>query len=265
MSVVDWMMVVFSAVITVGCGYLVLAEWTRMRRDRTPLPPLDPEVAATDRWHNAVTLAIAALSIIGAVMAWDASNQFDSASDLSREAVNESVRYQSVRALSDGRIDFDARLTLLYQEHLRAEASYYEKATAARNTSDTVHAGQLEAEARVEGAVARLFSASFLTSFPTINADNSVTYDRQAQLALARADDSDLRTLDPASVRTISVESSQTRRVAQQLVVAGAMFIAAMFFLTVADLGWLHRRLLGAFPAFLAAFAGLGILFVAKF
>ena len=264
-------MVVLGGVVVAGCVYLVLMEWTRFKRDPSKLPPLDAEVASVDRWHNGVTLAIAALSIVGALLAWRASTDFDAAADLSRQAVDMGVRYQAVRALSDGRIDFDARLSLIYQEHLRAAAALTERAgttrdaNAAAGIDDTSQVDALEAEARIEGAIARHLAASFLTYSPTIEADGSVTYDRDANAGLERAGNADLRTLDPANVRGVAQESSVTRRVAQQLVVAGALFIAAMFFLTVADLGWLHRRLFAAIPAALSAMVALAVLIVAEF
>jgi type II secretory pathway pseudopilin PulG len=265
MTPVGVAMVLLGAVIVVGCLLLVVMEFRRYRRDRVPQPPLDPEVAALDRWHNGITVAIAALSVLGAILAWQASNRFDDAADLSRQAVDESVRYQAIRALSDGRIDFDARLSLIYQEHLRRETSLTTRATELRDAGDPAHAGVLEAEARVEGAIARVIGASFTTYAPTFNDDGTVVFDREEKAALARSDDSDLRTLDPVNVRAVEHQASLTRQTAQQIVVAGALLIAAMFFLTVADLGWLHRRLYATVPGTLAALAAVAVLFVAEF
>ena len=259
------LLVALTAVTVVGCLYLVVAEWSRYSKDRAPQPPIDPELAASDRWHNGVTYAIAALSIVGALLAWQASEGFDGAGDLSRQAVDQGVRYQSVRSASDGRIDFDARLALIYQEHLRLERSFYTRADELRAAGDNAGAARLEAEARVEGAQARLIASSFLSYFPIVAEDGSVSVDRDANAGVARAGDTDLRTLDPANVRAVTQEAGETRRTAQQLVVAGALLIAAMFFLTVADLGWLHRRLLAAVPAALATVAALVILVVAEF
>jgi hypothetical protein len=256
--------VVLCLVVIVAGAYLVWMELGRRAREPGPLPPLTEEESSRDVWHNVAAIVICGLSIIGSLVAWRAATTFDEASGLSHQAIDESVRYQGKKALADGKIDFGARLSLLYQEHLRAEATLYKQADAARTSGQTARAKDLEAAARIEGAQARTLAASFLTYVPDTGDDGSVNYDRAAKAELARVDNIDLRTLDPEHVASVQRSATDTRTSAQELVLAGALIIAAMFFFTVADLGARHHRLRFSVPALMASTGGLLVLLIAE-
>jgi hypothetical protein len=246
--------------VLVGCalGVLVLAgiyllrlERRRYRADRSPAPPPAPEEAALDRWNAGVVILVAGLSIVGALQAFWASGRFSTASSLSQQAVQEATQYQTVKAEQDGYVDFGARLNEAYQEHTVAESTLYSEAATAWRDDDANQARSLEAQARVEGAQERALVPGFLCYWPSSRGSGgSVLYDEDAlrssevesPCVQPGQDPSALRTLGTTQEGALEHMAANDRTTAQEIVLADAFVIVAVFFLTLSYLGWRHRR-----------------------
>jgi hypothetical protein len=238
---------VFAGLLLVAGLYLLRIEARRYWGDRTSAPPLAPEDAAKDRWSALTADLIAGLSILAALTAWQAAGTFGLASDKTGLALRQTAQYQTRLARVEATIQFDDRLTQLYQQHVMAQQNLYSQADAAR-AMNPVFADRLEAEARVEGAQARVLARDFLGFYPSVGPDGRASFDVASQEQLAKASDADLRTLDQAHIRLLDQQADSIRLSAQNLVLASAMVIAAAFFFTLARLGWKHRRLYAMVP-----------------
>jgi hypothetical protein len=247
---------VLGGVAVAAALFLVVLELRRYLVDRTPLPPLSPDESARDHWNAWTADLIAALSVVAALLAWQASQTFGAASALDNLALQQSALYQAQQAFADSAIQFNARLTQLQQQHLIAEARLYGQVGGASNAIGA----ELRAEAHVEGAQARAFQQAFGAYVPAYAADGSETFDRTAQTQFARNLIPDLRILDAAHVAAVQAQAGVVRASAEKIVLAGALFIAGVFFMTIARLGWRNRRLQAAIPGTVAAIAGLVVL-----
>jgi hypothetical protein len=219
-------------------------------------------------------MLVAGLSIAGALLAWSASSEFSRASDLSQQALQESTQYQTVKAEQNGYVDFGARLAESYQEQTVAESALYQEAAAAREADQLDRALPLEAQARVEGAQARALDPGFLCYWPFSPGSNgAVDYDSQALQATELEspcvqpdqDPTALRTLDQSHVGALEATAKADRSKAEEVVLAGALVIVAVFFLTLSYLGWRHRRAHTLLPGVMAVAAALVIAAVAGF
>jgi hypothetical protein len=213
-------------------------------------------------------MLVAGLSVVGAVLAFWASSQFSSASGLSQQAVQEVTQYQTVKAEQDGYVDFGARLNETYQEHTVAESTLYSEAAAAWAQDQPTEARALEARARVEGAQERALVPGFLCYWPSSRGSGgSVLYD-QAGLRASEVespcvqpgqDPSALRALDSGHISALEVAAADDRSRAQEIVLAGAFVIVAVFFLTLSYLGWRHRRARSLATGVVAMAVALGV------
>ena len=255
-------------ILLLGGLLLLRLEWRRYRADRAPAPPPTPEEAALDRWNAGVVMLVAGLSVVGALMAFWASSQFSSASGLTQQAVQEVTQYQTVKAEQDGYVDFGARLNEIYQEHTVAESTLYSQAAAAWAKDEPAQARALEARARVEGAQERALIPGFVCYWPSSRGSGgSVLYD-QAGLRASEVespcvqpgqDPSGLRTLDGAHTSALETTAAGERSRAQEVVLAGAFVIVAVFFLTLSYLGWRHRRARSLATGVVAMAVALGV------
>jgi multidrug efflux pump subunit AcrA (membrane-fusion protein) len=253
-------------------AFLLRLEWRRYRFDRSPAPPPTPEEAALDRWNAGVVMLVAGLSIAGALLAWWASSEFSLASTVSQQALAETTQYQTVKAEQDSYIDLGSKLAEQYQQHTVAESSLYQQAASAISAGQTDVARQLEAEARAEGAQARALAPGFVCYWPySPGTDGSIGYDETAQQGKEVADPcvqpgqdpTALQTLDPAHVSTLESTARADRSTAEEIVMAGALVIVAVFFLTVSYLGWKHRRAHTLAPGVLAIGASFCVALIA--
>jgi hypothetical protein len=249
-------------------GFVLLAvEGIRYRADREPAPPLEADDAARDRWSAFVLDLVAVLSILGALVTWQATITFGSASDLGTQALRDSARYEASAAKFDSLVEFSARLTQLYQQHSVAAARLFEQATTVRSGGNSPLADLLESEARVEGAQARALSSGFLLVAPQPSPDAanvvSETFDRVAAAQVARDSEPDLRTLGQAHLQALTTQAVTVRDRAQKLLLAAGLIAVAIFWWTVARLGWRHRRLTSAVPGVAAMLASYFLLVVA--
>ncbi len=252
--------VALGILVLLGAGHLFGVEFKRFRADPTPAPPLPPEKAALETWHARMALLIASLSILAALNVWLASSVFGSASDLGQQVLQDQTQYQTVLAVQNSRIEFGDRLTLLYQEHLSTEDQLYKIAASDRAAGDTQGARQLEAEARVEAAQERALDTGFLYYSPHVESNGIATFNSAEELAVAREENRELIALDPSHLASIETQVSSQRNEGQNVVLATALFVTAVFFFTVTNLGWRHNRWRTMAPGLVATAAGLALL-----
>lgn len=248
--------------------YLFKLEWDRYRRDREPAPPPTPEEAALDRWNAGVVMLVAGLSVVGALMAWWASSDFSHASDISQQALHQSTAYQTVKAEQDGYVQYGSRLAQLYQEHTIAESTLYNQGASAWGAGDTSTAESLEAQARVEGAQERAIDPGFICYYPSGyglqgQVDFNIAQEEATEaIGACLQPDQDvtaLRTDDQAHVDALESAAQTERTKAAQVVLAGAFAIVSVFFLTLAYLGWRHKRARFLAPGVMAIGVALGL------
>jgi hypothetical protein len=249
-----------AILVLLGAGHLFRMELLRFRADPTPAPPLPPEKAALETWHARMALLIASLSILAALNVWLASSAFGGGSDLGQQVLQDETQYQTVLAVQNSRIEFGARLSLLYQQHLYTEDQLYKVAQADRKAGNTQEALQLEAEARVEGAQERALDPGFLYYSPQAHANGTTTFNVPEEMTVAKEENRDLIALDPSHLAVIESQVNSDRNEGQQIVLATALFVAAIFFFTVTNLGWRHHRWRTMTPGLLATAAAVGLL-----
>lgn len=255
--------VALAILVLFGAGHLFRLEVLRFRKDPTPAPPLPPEEAAREKWHTHMAILIAALSVLAALNVWLASSAFGGASGLGSQVLQDQTQYQTVLAVQNSRIDFGDRLSQLVQQHLYTEDQLYKVAAADRKAGDTQEAVQLEAEARVEGAQERALNPGFLYYSAETQSNGTATFSVPEETTVAKEENRDLIALDPAHLAIIESQVDSDRNEGQQIVLATALFVAAIFFFTVTNLGWRHRRWRTMAPGLLSTAAALGLLVAA--
>ena len=270
---IPYVVVAVLAVLLVAATSLLVAEWRRYRLDRAPAPPPTPEEASLDRWNAGVVMLVAGISISGALLAWWAAADFSAAADASQQALAEAGQYQTVKAEQDGYVDFGARLAESYQEHTVAASQLYSEAAVAWASGQQDVALQLESQARSEAAQARALYPGFICYWPAygLSRGGRVSFDvaqqkaSEAQGACTQADQDPtaLRTLAPGAVARVEGSAAADRSKAEDIVLAGALLIVAVFFMTLSYLGWRHRRAHSLTPGVVSVAAALVVCAVA--
>ncbi|HTW10277.1 MAG TPA: hypothetical protein VME46_22425 [Acidimicrobiales bacterium] len=250
------MQVVVPVALALLCAWglhLLRLEWKRFAVDKKPAPAPTPEEASLERWSAGVVMLVAGLSIVGAVMAFWASGKFSDANDLSQQAVQEVTQYQTIKGEQDGYLSFGERLTESLQEESVAESSAFSQAAAAWSGGQYAQAEALEARARVAAAGQRALAGGYLCYWmTTFGPGGSVVYNVSQQQVLeaerpctwAGQDDTALRTLANGQANSLESAAETDRSHAEDIVLAGAFLILAVFFMTISYLGRKHRRLL---------------------
>ena len=187
------------------------------------------------------------MSVLGAVVAWRASIYSSDASDLDQRATQELVRREQIVASSRGAVAQDRRFHGPYQEHVKAAVLLERDARALRAT-DAVKSAELRAEALDERALARSLAQFFYSPTPGYpTSSGNVGYDARAALQYIEETDAELPILHPGAVAK-DAQTLHDRTV--HLVAVAAIFVLALFLLTLAEL---------ARPATRAAFAAGGV------
>jgi hypothetical protein len=202
-----------------------------------------------DRFRTGVAIIIAAVSILGAVVAWRGALVANSAGVKDQVYIQQLAEQQQSIALLTSRVEEDVRQVGPYAEHVRAAQILETQAVAAQAKYPDL-ALKLRRDAKSELALAaerRRFITSGQTEI-TNDPNNPVKYDRDAALKDAEQGDSELQKLHPdvtiATARQLHTKS-------QYLVALVTLFVAALFFLTLAQFtGRGARRI----------FAGAGLL-----
>lgn len=255
---------VLLVVIIAAASLLLRSEWKRFRLDRSPGKPPKLEEAALDRWNARVVVLVAAMSVMGALLAWWASATFADAQLLDQRSLQQTNQYQTTKAIEDSKIAFGARLTQIYEQHTVAESNLYTQAAAAWSRGNERLALALEAEARVEGAQERVLDPGFLHYSPGFpGSGGAVAYSVSEQETNAVFESQDLRTLDPAHVAVVEASAASARARGETIVLGTVLIFAGVFFFTLAYLGGRHRRVRAFAPGILGAVGALVVVVVA--
>ena len=199
-----------------------------------------------------VALLIGFASLFSAVVAWRASLASIDSSRVQSLAVQEQAREQQLERELEGRLALDERLVVTYQEHLLAARELQAQADELR-VSDPAMADSFDLEAHGRSALARsirhfIYGAAWAED----QGDGSVAYDRAAALLFLRELQIELRELRPEQTSVLA-QRADARTIS--LIAVAAVLVAALFFLTVAQVVRTQRRLQ-------TGFALLGGLFV---
>jgi hypothetical protein len=183
------------------------------------------------RWTlvRMIALLITAVSILAAIAAWRASVVSGDAGGLDQRATQERVRKQQIEGQLDAQVDQDLRLFPRYLGHLRTY-EVLKKRAEQRKENDEQLADDLRRDAIEEIALARtIYQALYIK--PQFGAD---TYDEEYARNYMRLYNLDLASLDPDEALELAQDE---RRRGTTLVGVTAVFIGALFFLTLAQVG----------------------------
>jgi uncharacterized membrane protein (DUF2068 family) len=214
--------------------------------------------------RSAVLLAllIGFASIMSAVIAWRASLASIDASRYESLAVQQQARRLQIERELEGTVEQDLRFVDAYQEHALAARQLQAQADALRPTDPTT-ADQLDLQAQGELALARSVTPFFLGAGGIhLAEDGSVPYDRAFVLRNLQEGNVELREI--RSQRTLELAQAADSRTLSLIAVA-ALMVAALFFLTVAQVSRSLVRIRQAFfvaGAVLVAVSTLGLLLV---
>ena len=180
----------------------------------------DPQRAEVDsRLGAAIAIVIVAVSMLGAVVSWRASVWSGIASGLDRQATQELLIAERARTADHGEVAEDLRLVGRYE---------WEHALARRERSHPALSRDALDRATTASAVSRTLTASVLTS----SGGSRVTYDSREALRQLAATEPDLARGDPQYVSGLAKQSHDKT---VRLVAIGTLLLAALFFLTLAE------------------------------
>ena len=186
-----------------------------------------------DRFRTYVAIAIAVVSILGALVAFRGSLAEQDSRALEQQGIQEAAQREQILTEIEAKIDSDIRYVGQYQEHLKAAASLDSQATAATSHGSSALAQNLSAQAADERVVAHTISSFFQADFPIDpGTGKPLTYDRAAATALREAEDSELPNLHPNE--TIDHAEALAGK-AVDLVGLVTLFVGSLLFLTLAQ------------------------------
>lgn len=196
------------------------------------LEPAGPEREARDPFRTRVAVAIAIVSILGAVVAFTGTLAGQTASELDQSGIEDTSTQQSIITDLSGTVEEDERNLAPYQEALKA-AGILQSQAARLNTSDPSSAAQLRAEAESYMVIARTRAEFFRGEIPQAGAsDGPVKYDPTAALQRLENENEQLSELRPDATLA-QAEAKHAQSV--NLVGLVTLFIAALLFLTLAQ------------------------------
>jgi hypothetical protein len=200
------------------------------------------------RHPNARVLVLAVLigfaSILSAVVAWQASLSAIQASRYGSLATQQLTRTQQIEAELRGLIDQDLRFVNLYQEHSLAARELASQADNLRTTDPTA-ADELDLQAQARSDLARALRPFFLAAGNIqLQDDGTVNYDVDYVLTNLEQGNVELRELRTSNAKALA-DQADTRAVSLSLV--AALIVAALFFLTIAQVVRTRARTQRAF------------------
>jgi hypothetical protein len=216
-------------------------------------------VAGTDRrkqvidWRASLAVVVLVASVLSAIAAWRASVAAGMASDLDQQATQQLVRKRQIEAMIEGDIGQDRRLLGVYQGHVKTWRLLQNDAARVRKV-DPVLAASLEDEARQELVLARALQSAFVTNIGLGDDTGNVDYDPHYVANVFRTDNSELGTLRPDE---LARRADTAHGKVTVLVGITVLFIAALFFLTLAQLGRANVQRIFATAGYLAIAIGL--------
>jgi hypothetical protein len=175
-----------------------------------------------------VALGIAAVSVFGAVVAWQASKTSGDAGGLDGQALSDLIEQQQDRAKVRAELASDRRLLATYSEHLDSADAF--EAALRRPGTTAARRLDLAAQAQGERSLAKTEYYFFQIATPVDDGHGGYELD-QANVRDALAEtDARVRPREQSSLADVT--DSRARR----LTVASTLFVAALFFLTLAQL-----------------------------
>jgi hypothetical protein len=205
-----------------------------------------------DPWAVRVALLIGIVSIVSALGAWRASVASNEATAAQVRAMQSIAQRLQLEQRIEALVDQDERLIGRYQEHLLAAREIQAAADTTRATDpDLADALDLEAQGRL--ALARQLERFFLAAVPTESEEGALEYDAAFVARNLRESTTELRELQPQ--RFLDVADIAGAR-ATGLVAMVLILVAALFFLTLAQLTRHSARLGVIAIGGLAAFVG---------
>jgi len=192
---------------------------------------------------NTRVIALAALiafaSILSAVVAWQASLASIQASRYGSLAAQQLTRKQQIEAELRGLIDQDLRFVNLYQEHILAARELKTQADNLRAT-DATAADELDLESQAQADLARVLRPFFLAAGDLqFRADGTVDYNVDFVLTNLEQGNLELRELRTSNTKAVA-DQADARAVSLSLV--AALVVAALFFLTIAQVARTRAR-----------------------
>ena len=185
-----------------------------------------------DRFRTWVAIAIAIVSILGAVVAFSATLTEQDARRLDQQGIQDASRQQQIITDLQATVDADLRYLAPYQEHIKAAQILDDQANTLQAT-DPDSASLLHAQAESERVLARNWQAFFQGAFPvTGDANKPVQYDAAAALKRLEINNSDLQELRPEAILA-QADAKHTKSV--NLVGLVTLFVAGLLFLTLAQ------------------------------
>lgn len=181
----------------------------------------------------AIPLLIAVASIGSAFVGWRAAEYSSEAGELDRRASQALIRQRQITTENDGALIQDLRLFASYQGHVLMRR-LLERDAARTQARDPVLAAELRTQAQSERAAARALRPRLSWYDPGGgNERGIVEYD------LSAAREAIEESTDPAQFRpqALADEADRTRTTSVHLLGVVTLFIAALFFLTLAQLG----------------------------
>ena len=176
--------------------------------------------------------------MLGAIVAWRASIVSSDASDLNQLATQELAEQQQILARHQNAVNQDIRLLASFQEHVWLENRYRDDAKKVKKSNPDLAKG-LQVRANGEAGLRREVEQFFLGAYPAVDENKAtVSYSRATALRELADQDARLAELRPVA---LSAEAASRHRQALQSVGVGAIFVVALFFLTLAQLTELPR------------------------
>lgn len=186
-----------------------------------------------DRFRTWVAILIAGVSILGAMVAWRGALVANTAGQQDQTYIQELAEQRQEIALLTSRVDEDVRQVGTYAEHLGAAQVVQAQADAAQATDPNL-ANQLRLEAQSERTLAAERLRFITAGLPQITNDpkNPVKYNRDAALKDLEQRDGNLQKLHPDATLTAA---KKLHGKSQYLVALVTLFVASLFFLTLAQ------------------------------
>jgi hypothetical protein len=211
--------------------------------------------------HSSIPLAvaIALVTVLGAVVAVFGSLTQQRASDLDQQGLREAARQEQIVSDLQAKVNQDVRNLGPYQEHLKAVKLLHDEADKIRS-SDSDLADSLDAQAEGEAVLARNRQNFFQARLPDPgDAGKPVVYDAAAALQGLEETNDELNGLRPDA--TIA-QADTLHTKAAYLAGLVTLFVAALLFFTLAQFARPSLRRIFTVAGAVVAVTALG-LFVA--
>jgi hypothetical protein len=204
-----------------------------------------------ERTAALLAILIGFASVFSALIAWRASVASIDASRYQSLAVQQQARREQIERELEATVDQDLRFVSEYQEHALAARELQSQADSIR-TTDSAAADELDVQAQSEEALARAVQPFFQGAGGIYLADDgTVPYDKTFVLRSLEDSNAELRELKTSNVAGLA-NRANTKSI--DLVGVAALIVAALFFLTIAQVSRTRLRVRQAF------FVGGGIL-----